>query len=364
MPDSIQYNSVADSPNHIGIFTQIIPPSNITLQNITVDELSNVSHPLIPPGDTDTYSVTGVSWLSVDGSNLIGTAPSVSSDTNYIAIINKSNSFGSVTGAWIFLVKDLMSYIQFNPRPHYYLDGVYTYPFYLTESNANTVDSLTQSGTGTSHTHTIMEGTYYMPDSIQNHSVSSAPSNGYMYISIAPPSAVVSQTFILNENNIFNQQLIPTGDTATYTISGVTWLSLFNRNVVGTAPSVTSDVPYTLNITKSNPFGSVVGTWNFTVIGVPVVLNYSVSGSLYIQNGRLKFLNLSNIDTINNEVSAYEYNPVVVEVTYQGGTLIYDVGNLTNIKKTSGVLVVIGSVNVTPEGTSYSAVTNIKFTIS
>ena len=203
-----------------------------------------------------------------------------------------------------------------------------------------------------------------MPDSIQNHSVSDPPELLSIFTQIMPPTAITQQTISIDENTNLNQQLIPAGHPDTWSVSGVSWISLSGTNLIGTAPEVSGDTNYVLTITKTNEFGSATGTWIFTVIdSSTTVLNYSTSGSGRIHNGKLKFQNLPNVDTIKNEVHNHIGDQCTIEITYQGGVVSYIVGILNNITKTNGELVVTGSTMAQPQGTNFNVVTNIKFTL-
>ena len=203
-----------------------------------------------------------------------------------------------------------------------------------------------------------------MPDSIQFHSVPDLPELIGIFKQILPPTAITSQTISIDENTNLNQQLIPAGHSDTWSVSGVPWVSLSGTNLVGTAPETSGDTNYVLTITKTNEFGSISGTWIFTVIdSTTTVLNYSTTGSGRIHNGKLKFQNLPNVDTIKNEVHNHILESCTVEITYQGGVVNYIIGTLQNITKTNGELVVTGSIQVQPQGTNFNVVTNLKFTL-
>lgn len=169
-------------------------------------------------------------------------------------------------------------------------DGVFYYPLFATEAEANYIDSV-EGGSGTSHTHTFIDdvynggsNTWYMPDTSGVHSGSSAPQGGIFGNSI---------------NVVWNE--IPTGDDANYlpTFSNITYnvqegsainiqykaagmTDTFNLTnvpagyadngfaIIGTAEDISNgygqSVQHVINVTKANDFGSVQGTITINVL--------------------------------------------------------------------------------------------------
>ena len=165
-------------------------------------------------------------------------------------------------------------------------DGVFNYPLFTTEEEANYYDKITQgSETGTSHIHVYADDpTYtqwYMPDHNGTMNGTAAPSNATFdgnainYTEITSltnadltPAAFTDNTVSVNELQAVNIQVTPTdaGFTTTLTDNDGSGLTLVAGNVEGTAPEVTDNNvnnpsdDYTLTVTRTNTYGSSTGT--------------------------------------------------------------------------------------------------------
>ena len=168
-------------------------------------------------------------------------------------------------------------------------DGVYQYPIFTTEAEAEYYDQNHNgtTGSGTSHTHVFVDDatatTWYMPDTGATMNGSDAPTSATTFqgtpinwteitsLSNADlvPSAFAAQTIQVNELAAVNINVHPAGASWTTTVdvgtSGLTYDSV-GGFVVGTAPEVTGDNvanpsdDYTLDVTRTNSYGSSTGT--------------------------------------------------------------------------------------------------------
>jgi hypothetical protein len=166
-------------------------------------------------------------------------------------------------------------------------DGNFEYPLFATAEEANYYD-LNHSGTvgtGTSHTHVYTDdptGTsWYMPTTGSVMNATTAPQGtwltdfgGVTYTEItsqsnsdlAPSSFTIAQQYI-SENSTLNLQLAPQDVSYTTTIAnGPSWLSLSNGYLLqGTAPYVSSATDYTVDVTRTNSYGSTTYTLTVSV---------------------------------------------------------------------------------------------------
>jgi hypothetical protein len=170
-------------------------------------------------------------------------------------------------------------------------DGSFYYPLFVTEAEANYIDSV-EGGSGSSHTHTFIDdvynggsNTWYMPDTSGVHAGSAAPQGGIFGNSInvvwneIPTGAdsnyiptFTDLTFTIAEGSAANLVYKPAGDTSTYNVTGVpTGYADTGYAIVGTAETITDgiDIVHTLNVTKANVFGSDTGTITLTVTDDP-----------------------------------------------------------------------------------------------
>ena len=167
-------------------------------------------------------------------------------------------------------------------------DGVFHFPLFATEEEANYVDSL-NGGSGTSHTHTYVDDasgtTWYMPDTGSTMSGSSAPVNTteitYTAVPTEPdgnyvPSAFSGLDITKQEGDNVVIQVTPAGASWSTTVSGLPAGLVFDgySTIMGTCPEVTSDTDYTVSVTRANAFGSSTGSFTLTVTDVaPVQTN-------------------------------------------------------------------------------------------
>lgn len=169
-------------------------------------------------------------------------------------------------------------------------DGVFHYPLFQTQVEANYVDEAygtASAGNGVSHSELFVDEQpssqiWYMPSSYAFEDESSAPAaiSGVVWneITTGPdadyaPSAYPSNTVTVDEGDSINLQIKPTGDSAAYNVTGIPTGLAFNSfgYLVGNAPEVTdnnvnnpSDT-YTITVTKANDYGSSVGTLTLVV---------------------------------------------------------------------------------------------------
>lgn len=173
-------------------------------------------------------------------------------------------------------------------------DGTYHYPLFKTEAEANAVDlELGGSGSGSSHTHTYVDDptntTWYMPNTSNHMSDSSAPVNGTY---TAPNGEMVYSvvwniqtteddanylptftdiTYNVQEGTAVNIQYKAAGMTESFNLTGVpAGYADTGTAIIGTAEDITNgygqSVTHTINVTKANAFGSVQGTITINVL--------------------------------------------------------------------------------------------------
>ncbi len=173
-------------------------------------------------------------------------------------------------------------------------DGVFNYPLFATEEEANYYDEQ-NGGTGTSHTHTYSDDptntTWYMPTTNGVMNGTSAPlfdlSLGqqatYTEITslsnadLAPP--VFSQANITQEEGTnVNIQINPADTNYSTSVSispigsGLIWDGA--SMVQGTLSDVGADTTYTITVTRGNSYGSTTGSMTITATDVaPVQTN-------------------------------------------------------------------------------------------
>ena len=173
-------------------------------------------------------------------------------------------------------------------------DGVFNYPLFATEEEANYYDEQ-NGGSGTSHTHTYVDDptntTWYMPDTNSTMSGTSAPAGDltlgqyatYTEITsltnsdLAPP--VFSATDITQEEGTnVNIQVTPAGanwsSSVSISPSGSGLVYDGTSIVQGTLADVGSDTTYTITVTRGNSYGSTTGQMTVTATDVaPVQTN-------------------------------------------------------------------------------------------
>ena len=172
-------------------------------------------------------------------------------------------------------------------------DGVFHYPLFSTEEEANYYDSQNGgTGSGSSHTHAYADEptntVWYMPDNGSTMTGTSAPANTseitYNEIptqddSLFVPPAFSDQTITVDELSALNLQIHPTGATFTTTIGGIPAFTLVNGYLQGTAPEVAGDNvanpsdTTTVTVYRTNVYGTSQGTLtiNITNLTPPAV---------------------------------------------------------------------------------------------
>ena len=178
-------------------------------------------------------------------------------------------------------------------------DGVFTYPLFATDTEANTFD-LSASGTGNSNGYTFPDEptntTWNGPVSGFTNNATSAPSNGLVgaFTSViwneipqdadsgSVPSTFSAASITLDELTTLNNQVHPLGAQFTSTIANApAWItqSQTNGNITGTAPSVTGDntnypsETYTVDIVRTNDYGSSTGVLTIVVNNLNAALS-------------------------------------------------------------------------------------------
>jgi len=185
-----------------------------------------------------------------------------------------------------------------NAATFYYIespDGVYHYPLFKTQAEAEDVDAiLNGSGSGSANTETYQDDlsgtTWYMPATHNDASSSVVPVNG---LYTAPNGGQVPNviwniqptgddanyvptftdiTYSIQEQSAVNIVYKPAGDTDTYNVTNIpTGYADTGYAIVGSAEEITDgvDIVHTLNVTKANAFGSDTGTITLTVTNDP-----------------------------------------------------------------------------------------------
>ncbi len=173
-------------------------------------------------------------------------------------------------------------------------DGVYQYPLFATQEEAEYYDLNHggTTGTGTSHTHIYADDptstTWYMPDtgSIMNGSTTPQDflhtvfmGNTVTYTEITSltdadlvPSSFVDTTITVNELSAVNYQLSPLNAGYVTTIGGIpSWTVQGGNTLVGTAPEVTGDNvtnpsdTTTVTVYRTNSYGTSQGTLTINI---------------------------------------------------------------------------------------------------
>jgi hypothetical protein len=234
-------------------------------------------------------------------------------------------------------------------------DGSFYYPLFNSALFADDVDELygtAAEDAGSSHAHTFADElptsqTWYMPDSYMFHAQSSAPTPPagitYNQISTGVDSDYVpsqfSQSVTVDEGDNINLQIVPAGDTATYSLTNIPAGLAFNSTnglLQGTAPDVTQnniDNPsdtYTITVTKANEYGSSVGSLTIVVnnLTVPAV---AISG----------FTHISASDSLIDSDTLGEGSAVTLDDTVQDGYRI----KITDAWVTANVLPFLTEAN-------------------
>ena len=174
-------------------------------------------------------------------------------------------------------------------------DGSFYYPLFNTEEQAqyvhenlstifpslSLVDAAEGSGVGIANTFVDepTNTTWYMPSGHQVQASGSAPAgnqlpSGYTYTEITTeadnlhvPASFTGSDYTFAENASVNIQLVPMDFSAyTTTVTGLpTELSFDGFSITGTTSYVPADTDYTVTVTRTNSYGSSVGTFTLTI---------------------------------------------------------------------------------------------------
>ena len=174
-------------------------------------------------------------------------------------------------------------------------DGVFNYPLFATEEEANYYDEQ-NGGLGTSHTHTYNDDptntTWYMPDTNGVMDGTVAPSTD---LSLGQAAAYTEITSLTNadltppafsNNNLTQEEgtsvnipLMPSDVTWSQSVtispsgSGLVY-NTATGYLQGTLTDVGADTTYTITVTRANSYGSSVGSFTITATDVaPVQTN-------------------------------------------------------------------------------------------
>jgi hypothetical protein len=171
-------------------------------------------------------------------------------------------------------------------------DGVFQYPIFVTEEEANYYD-LQEGGTGTSHTHTYADDptntTWYMPDTNSTMTATVVPTNAQTFMSnpinwtevtsltnadLTPPQ-FSSSDYTYQEGTNVNLQVTPAGASWTTSVSispNGSGLVYDGYSVIqGTLADVSTDTIYTVSVTRANSYGSTIGNFEIQATDVPPV---------------------------------------------------------------------------------------------
>ena len=228
----------------------------------------------------------------------------VGTEYRFVAIMPLANQMNGVRNMTVNNIDDAPALTW------YYIespDGQFHYPLFTSAEEANYVDEAygtATAGNGSSHTETFADQSptstiWYMPDTYTFDDEASAPTPpaGVVYNEIATgddanyvPSSYGTITQTVNEGDTINLQIKPAGDAASYNVTNVpAGLSYDDVSgfITGTAPEVTGDNvanpsdDYVITVTKSNVFGSSVGTLTLTVNNLDVPAT-AVSGFTHV----------------------------------------------------------------------------------
>ena len=168
-------------------------------------------------------------------------------------------------------------------------DGVYNYPIFATEEEANYYD-LQEGGAGTSHTHTYADDptntTWYMPDTNSTMTATAPPTNAQTFEGNAinwtevtsltnadlTPTAFSANDITQEEGTNVNIQVTPQGAVWSTSVSispsGSGLVYDGYSLVQGTLADVGADTTYTITVTRANSYGSSVGSMTITATDV------------------------------------------------------------------------------------------------
>ena len=168
-------------------------------------------------------------------------------------------------------------------------DGVYQYPLFATQEEANYYDT-EEGGSGTSTAMQFVDDpsftTWYAPDTSYTNNGTAAPTNAIQFnnqpinwTEIATvtnadlaPTAFPATTVQVNEGSNFNYNIADDSSyTTTVADNDASGFTLIGNNIEGTAPVVTGDnvanpsTDFTFTVTRTNSYGSSTGTLTIQV---------------------------------------------------------------------------------------------------
>jgi len=254
-------------------------------------------------GDALTYSLTqNPSWLSINSNGLIsGTAPQVNADYPYAVTVKVSDGKNFTTQYYTLTVKDVavppvnhLPVITSTPITSVNEGQIYSYQIKATDADGDTLTySLTSGPTWLLMHNNILDGIAPDVNSDTTYSITLKVSDGKNFVTqsftltvknipvITNHAPVITSTPVLqvNEGQIYDYLVTATdsdNDNLVYIFEqGPPWLSInIARHIIGTAPLVASDTPYTITIKVDDGKGGIA-TQNFimTVKNIPVVTN-------------------------------------------------------------------------------------------
>ncbi len=187
-------------------------------------------------------------------------------------------------------------------------DGVYHYPLFATEEEAEYYDEIHNgltAGTGSSHPHVYADDptytTWYMPEATHDptaYSFSVPPSattfngNPVTYTEVTTlvnadlaPAAFTDTTITVDELSSVNYVLAPADAGYTTTIGGApNWTLTAGTTLTGTAPEVTGDTSTnpsdttTVTVYRTNAYGSTSGTLTIEVTNLTAPTVVPIAG--------------------------------------------------------------------------------------
>jgi hypothetical protein len=204
-------------------------------------------------------------------------------------------------------------------------DGVYNYPLFATEEEANYYD-LQEGGTGTSHTHTYADDptntTWYMPDTNSTMTATVVPTSAQTFMGNAinwtevtsltdadlTPSAFSGSDITQEEGTNVNIQVTPAGaswsTSVSITPSGSGLVYDGYSVIQGTLADVGSDTTYTITVTRANSYGSSVGTMTVTATDVAPVQTNDTSWTKALDfSGGAEYTKQVSNSSITNPIS-------------------------------------------------------------
>lgn len=226
-------------------------------------------------------------------------------------------------------------------------DGVYHYPLFATEEEANYYDehNSISAGTGTSHTHTYADDpsgtTWYMPDNGRIMSGSTPPQdaahlifegNAVTYTEVtsltnadlAPPTFSASN-ITAEEGTPVNIQINPADHSWSTSVSispansGLVWDG--TSMVQGTLADVGADTVYTITVTRGNSYGSRTGSMTVTATNVAPTQTLATpwTKALDFSGSAERALQLAN-NAYNNPISMGGFSVTTAAPTTTGHT--------------------------------------------